>query len=320
MRRVLPTCLSAIVIVALSLIAVSVLGAQRSHSGPYRVTVRAASGANLPTYQHRGRAYVLGQLGQRYEIVVRNNSSRRVEAVVSVDGLDAIDGKRADFGKRGYIINAHDTLRIDGFRVSMRNVAAFRFSAVRDSYAARKGKPRNVGLIGVAIFPQRRRRRPPYRPWRPYGSGDKGKRRHPHRDSEMGGDSPSRSENEAAPTAGHKHSAARRPSAGRNGLGSKSGGRYGFEPKTKRSRPRGLGTEFGERRFSPVHETRFVRANKRWPAAQLSVRYNDRAGLRQLGINLNPWRPRWRKGQHRRETARAFRQSPRDFSQPPPGR
>ena len=62
---------------------------------------------------------------------------RRVEAVVSVDGLDAVDGKPASVGKRGYMIPAFGDVTIDGWRTSLSTVAAFRFSSVRDSYAAR---------------------------------------------------------------------------------------------------------------------------------------------------------------------------------------
>src|SRR5690606_13380182 len=43
-------------------------------------------------------------------------------------------------------------VRIEGFRTSLTDVATFRFSSVADSYAGRKGKARNVGVIAVAIF------------------------------------------------------------------------------------------------------------------------------------------------------------------------
>jgi hypothetical protein len=45
--------------------------------------------------------YAIGEAGQRYTITVNNSSGMRVEAVASVDGLD-VDGKTADFAKRGY--------------------------------------------------------------------------------------------------------------------------------------------------------------------------------------------------------------------------
>src|SRR5215471_16447790 len=87
---------------------------------PYGLELIGPDGATLPTYGMAGRLYVMGLAGQRYSIRVTNPTARRVEAVVSVDGLDAIDGTTADFlGKRGYVIQPYGELRLDGFRVSM---------------------------------------------------------------------------------------------------------------------------------------------------------------------------------------------------------
>ena len=117
-----------------------------------RVELTDASSSPLATFASRGRRYVLGQLGRRYRIRVVNPTAARVEAVVSVDGLDAIDGKAAAFSKRGYVIQPFADVMIDGFRTSMDEVATFRFASVPDAYAAKKGDDRNVGVIGVAIF------------------------------------------------------------------------------------------------------------------------------------------------------------------------
>ena len=83
---------------------------------------------------------------------MRNATTARFEIVASVDGLDVIDGKPADPNRRGYIVDPHDTLVIDGFRTSDANVAAFRFGRVADSYAAQTSGDRNVGVVGLAIF------------------------------------------------------------------------------------------------------------------------------------------------------------------------
>src|SRR5690606_13510398 len=48
---------------------------------------------------------------------------------------------------------------IAGWRKSMDRTAAFYFTALPDSYAARTGRPDNVGVIGVALF----RESQPYR-------------------------------------------------------------------------------------------------------------------------------------------------------------
>lgn len=115
------------------------------------------SGRFLTGFESAGRDYVVGEAGQRYVIVVQNNSSLRLEVVVSVDGLDVVDGKPAGFGKRGYLIEPQGTLEVDGFRQSESAVAAFRFGSVRNSYAAnnKKGDARNVGVIGLALFHER---------------------------------------------------------------------------------------------------------------------------------------------------------------------
>jgi hypothetical protein len=113
------------------------------------------SGRTLPGYHANGRALVVGNDGDRYHILVRNGTTARFEIVASVDGLDVIDGNPADPNRRGYIVDPHGTLLIDGFRTSDSSVAAFRFGRVDDSYAAQTSGDRNVGVVGFAIFSER---------------------------------------------------------------------------------------------------------------------------------------------------------------------
>lgn len=106
----------------------------------------------LPGIRAGGRTYVIGEASQRYVLRIQNHTGNRVEVVATVDGLDVIDGRAGSFGKRGYLLGPWATLDIEGFRRSDSTVAAFRFGSVRDSYAARKGQARNVGVIGIAFF------------------------------------------------------------------------------------------------------------------------------------------------------------------------
>jgi hypothetical protein len=112
-------------------------------------------GRTLAGYTAGGRSLIIGEDGARYRIVVRNATTARFEIVASVDGLDVIDGRPADPNRRGYIVDPHDTLVIDGFRTSDDAVAAFRFGKVADSYAAQSSGDRNVGVVGLAIFSER---------------------------------------------------------------------------------------------------------------------------------------------------------------------
>jgi len=123
--------------------------------GAVSVRLLDENGAPLPSAYFAGQDYVAGSDGQRYVIQIENHTGNRFEAVATVDGLDVIDGKDGSLEKRGYLIDPWSTLQVDGFRRSQSAVAAFRFGSVKDSYAARKGNDRNVGVIGVAFFHER---------------------------------------------------------------------------------------------------------------------------------------------------------------------
>jgi hypothetical protein len=117
------------------------------------VGLKDQNGQFLPGLVVGDRWFVVGEEGRRYSIVVRNQSDLRLEVVLSVDGLDVLDGRPASVRKRGYVIPPRRTLVVEGFRQSSEAVAAFRFGPVRESYAQEKyHNTRNVGIIGVAVF------------------------------------------------------------------------------------------------------------------------------------------------------------------------
>ncbi|HTR54105.1 MAG TPA: hypothetical protein VMJ10_25605 [Kofleriaceae bacterium] len=123
--------------------------------GAIAVALVDEAGRTLPGARAGDRTLVVGEAGARYRIVVHDATPARFEIVASVDGLDVIDGRPADPVRRGYIVEPHDTLVIDGFRTSDQGVAAFRFGTVADSYAARTAGDRDVGVVGIAIFAER---------------------------------------------------------------------------------------------------------------------------------------------------------------------
>ena len=127
----------------------------RTQAGGISISLVGESGHLLRGGTSAGRTYVVGRDGQRYTMVLRNDTGGRYEVVASVDGLDVVDGLPASYSKRGYILAPYSTLEIDGFRTSMSSVAAFRFGAVSDSYAAKTSGDRNVGVIGFAFFAER---------------------------------------------------------------------------------------------------------------------------------------------------------------------
>src|SRR5438552_6740299 len=119
--------------------------------------VDRSEGRVLPMYWHQGRRYVVGKPGNEYTIRVRNGGSGRVLAVMSVDGVNVITGDTASPQQSGYVLAPYESADIAGWRKDMSRTAAFYFTALADSYAARTGRPDNVGVIGVAVFRERPR-------------------------------------------------------------------------------------------------------------------------------------------------------------------
>ncbi len=284
---------------AVALLALAALpGLARAHpqqaparQGPYSLELVDDTGRALPTFSHLGRTWVLGVPGQRYLLRVRNGSGRRIEVVASVDGRDVVDGRPAAWEKRGYLVEPFGETTIDGYRLSGEAVAAFRFGSVRDSYAARMGDARDVGVIGVAVFPERavawRPRPSPGQPWDADAGAGRGEPR-----------------SEAGP-----------PPSAQGSVRAESAPAPEARRSLERGRP-GLGTEFAERHDSHVEEVPFQRAAGR-PAAVLTVRYDDRPGLLAAGVDLDPWARERRDEAWRRENATPFRSS--GYAAPPPG-
>jgi hypothetical protein len=292
---------------------------------PYDVQVITESGETAPTYAFKGRYYVQGNDDERYTIRVTNPTGNRVEAVVSVDGLDVVDGEDGDLKKRGYIVPAYGEVRIEGFRTSLADVATFRFSSVDNSYAGKKGKSRNVGVIAVAIFeeqapPPDQQIIMPEVTRRPYhwtddaeddvsmskeaGASDRGRgggrvAQHNKKAEKKAAEAP-RDRAAAAPppapsvggaTGRAPSTTATAPSAAPRHMEEDYGGDEGYYQPAPEQAPRtnrpGLGTEFGESRYSAAAYTKFVRAANR-PIAIAELRYNDVSGLVALGIPVQP--------------------------------
>lgn len=127
----------------------------RAGGGAVVVSIVDDRGVALEAVRTGRGLLVVGDEGERYSILLENRTSRRIEAVATVDGLDVINGQAGHLENRGYVLMPHASVTIDGFRRSASSVAAFRFARVADSYAAQTSGARNVGVIGVALFSER---------------------------------------------------------------------------------------------------------------------------------------------------------------------
>ncbi len=267
----------------------------RDEKGLIELTMMVeASGSLSPAreHAHQGKVYVEGIDGARYTLRVRNLTSARIELVPSVDGLDVQSGEDASSSRRGLVVNAHATYDFEGYRLDMTNVATFRFGGVGASYAAQMGKPRNIGVIGVAVFEEKEKPIPPLMV----------KASLPRASSTMGFmPAP------PPPGLGAPPPAARAPAP----AGAPPMPGAPPPPRASTAVPQSLGTSFGERREAKIHSTTFERATSS-PASVISLRYEHRESLRALGIAIDDLEIR--------ETANPFpAEPPGPFAKPPPG-
>jgi hypothetical protein len=140
-------------------LALFLLGASASALATGRLAdvsiVDRATGATLTAHYHRGEYWVAGRPGARYAVRIASRSGERLLAVTAVDGVNAISGDTAAYGQTGYVFSPWQAYDIAGWRKSDDEVAAFVFTAAPTSYAARTGRPFNIGVIGVALFRER---------------------------------------------------------------------------------------------------------------------------------------------------------------------
>ena len=129
-----------------------------------------SEGRPLPVYWHEGRAYVVGKPGNEYSVRIRNRQRDEVLGVISVDGVNVITGETATAQQSGYVLAGYRQFDISGWRKNMASTAAFYFTALPDSYAARTGRPDNVGVIGVAFYRKKDEPAPVAQP-APFASG-----------------------------------------------------------------------------------------------------------------------------------------------------
>ena len=231
------------------------------------------TGQALPTYADDGRLYVAGTPGHRYSVRMVNRTGARVLAVLSVDGVNAVSGQNADTNQTGYVLDAWESTEIAGWRKNLDEIAQFNFTALPNSYAARTGRPPNVGVIGVAVFTER------VPAWREREAIAK--------------DAAPPAPPMAQPSMEMQRSDAATGAAARAGAGAPAAAADAAKPAPRakaesyaRSEER-LGTGHGAREFAHVDQTTFERAS-RHPAETLAVWYDSYANLVAQGIIARP--------------------------------
>jgi hypothetical protein len=107
----------------------------------------------IPERQGESCKYIVVQKGHEYKLRVSNYKSRRVLAVITVDGLSVMDGQPGDIlSSGGYILKSNESIEIPGWRLNNYEVAKFYFSSIDESYSHLMGKSTNIGVIACAFF------------------------------------------------------------------------------------------------------------------------------------------------------------------------
>lgn len=240
------------------------------------------NGKSVNEYDDGGLTYIEGKEGTEFAIRMRNRTSKRVLFVPTIDGLSVMDGKEASFDSSGYIVGAYSTETIDGWRRSDNEVAKFFFTKVKDSYAAKADKGGNEGIIGCAVVREKEKPQPiviekyihvnhyPYPYW-PNGN--------PfllQMNSAEGSSNPLSNTHTGGSLMGINTSAsaqAMNTSAPAQAVAS-------FNAQASA----GLGTGFGEVKYSPTRSVEFERESA--PTCVFNLRYNTRENLEAMGVKF----------------------------------
>ncbi|MBA3593936.1 MAG: hypothetical protein H0W47_09070 [Polaromonas sp.] len=264
------------------LLALALLVATSTLALPARAVGRLAdvtvtdrdTGATLALHHHRGEYWVAGRPGARYAITVRNRLGERILAVPAVDGVNVLSGETAAWDQTGYVLSPGQPYQITGWRKSSSEIAAFEFSSAGDSYAGRTGRPDHVGVIGVALF---RERRPEPAVLEPdHAVRDNRQRQEESRSFQRGAPPP------ASPATGLQE----RNSSEALAQHAPSSTTDSLAKAAPLPAPR-LGTGHGQREVSVISHTRFERLQAS-PNEIIRIRYDSRENLVAAGVIREP--------------------------------
>jgi hypothetical protein len=241
------------------------------------------TGSTLPTYTQHGRHYVPGEPGHRYALRLSNHTGERVMVVLSVDGVNAVTGETAGADQNGYVLDPWQTTEIAGWRKSYSDIAQFVFTAIDDSYAARTGRPDNVGVIGMAVFrervPEPVYQRPMYAPSVAERKDEEGSYDRREATAARASGVPSPPASMAAQAAGTGYANAAKAVGGINNAPADSVAQE-------------IGTGHGEREYSPTSQTTFDRISAS-PQQVVQLFYDTPQQLVARGIMPRYYAQRW---------------------------
>ncbi len=211
-----------------------------------------SAGNTLRPINFQQQLWIEGSAGQEYTVNITNRCPTRLLAIVSVDGLNVLNGQKASFDQTGYVVAPHSNTSITGWRKTSNNTAAFYFTYPGDSYGARVNKAENLGVIGAAFFLEKEYPRPQYNEYET-------SRSMPYPSSPM-------APGAAAPSAR---------------------GNFNADSSSLAKSEQSLGTGYGRDIDSRISKTEFERSTVQ-PIFTTQVRYESRDNLIRMGAIREP--------------------------------
>lgn len=236
------------------------------------------NGVTLPEYYARGRGYVEALEGAEYELRIRNPLGERVAVALAVDGLNTIDARHTSATNASkWVIEPYGTITISGWQMSSDRARHFYFTTERDSYGAKLGQTSNLGVISAVFF----RERHPVVIVTPRRSGRLEDRE-------------DRADSKGAPESGQSRDRSN------DGAAPKAKSAEAYPGPDDESAATGIGRNMR-------HDVRWVNMDlENRAAAEVTLRYEYRAGLVRLGIQPRPYPYRYPDTLGRRERASGF--------------
>ena len=227
-------------------------------------------GSSAKEYYYNGKHYIEGKKGSGFSLRMKNNSNGKALFIPTVDGLSIISGKEGSFKSQGYIVNAYDSVTIDGWRTSDEKVSAFYFSTPEKSYAKKINKGGNLGVIGCAVYKEKERVQVIERIIKEYIPYEVKPYVFPN--------------NTPLYTVTCSSSQIPTNDAQCNFTSSVTGSGSNLNMSSVTKSAQGLGTGFGEDKYSPITKVDFEREDK--ISEVFSIYYNTRENLEALGIEF----------------------------------
>lgn len=256
----------------------------------------------ITEYSHQGKTYVEGRDGSNYTLRLRNNTARRVLFVPSIDGLSILDGKLAGEKSTGYVVNAFQTIDIEGWKVDSETAAKFQFRTKEKSYSSEMGQGvDNVGIIGCRVYREKiqfpvihqyhvKSVVPSYN----YGGG--------WSDSPVGGSGWSmggqgmaggalRSASYTASLGASGEAQSAFASASLNNMATATASLDSLPQNAADPIEQSLGTAFGQATEFRTTTVEFEKANPHHPDVEFQIRYDSRRNLEKMGIQISKKKP-----------------------------